>query len=175
MTNAIQVLYIPKYQKLNTEEQVLDMLVELYHFYLGQIRNFSCTDLTGKKIQNGEEFLKCATKKQIGENKKQQLALFQGTGRIAGLNVDNGVIIYDMSEVEILTKYWDQGCQRSCLNCRERQTRLTDQDSSKNYCLIHEWQLSSRTCGDDFKPIQTNSEGKLPRTLDKLIEEALKR
>ncbi|MBI5148999.1 hypothetical protein HZA33_04940 [Candidatus Pacearchaeota archaeon] len=178
MTNLIVGLkYQPKYGKIETEEQLLEIFSDLKENYSKFKQNFSITS-DGKSV-NLKEFLKIAVDDPIANAGKFSRVVLSGSGDIGGIVVKDASLEYDLSSVSSLTKYWNIYQDKSCFSCTNQYTVLISQDESEARCKkINDGrspgQVNRNHDCANYSAYLKNSEGKPARQLDALIEEALK-
>ncbi len=155
-------------EELETEEQLFSIFTELKENYNKFRENFEISDCNGDPIDNFSDFLVQAINEEAG------MVFLKGSGEIAGLSVKNATLEYNLGDVVTLTEYWDIHRARDCYACHNKESYWVDEDTKESECKKDHEPMNSQKCGDDFDSHIKNSKGKAARTLQEMVEAAVK-
>ena len=165
--------YQAPYEEVETEQELLEVFADLKEQYSRLSSNFKIFTARGRQIRSFRDFLRYATRddnKKYRDNDEGELVILRGSGDISGLVVKNASLEYDLSQVEELTRLWDDYRDNTCNSCQNL-GKAPEEDAFCNDRTIskpRELRFSS-AC---YRPLRKNSEGKAARKLDELVEEA---
>jgi hypothetical protein len=172
MPNLITVLkYQPPYQKVETEQQLLEVFRELKESYFKFNQGFRIFMLNSSPVKDLEHFLRLAV--------RGQSVVLTGSGDIGGLAIQSASLEYNLSPVGALTRAWDVYRDGSCIGCSHSFYRNVGGDAELA-CKVMDplWRqsLPVDVCDEcpEYKALAKNSEGKPARKLNELILEAVK-
>ncbi len=169
MPNLITGLkYQAPYQKVETEEQLMEVFSDLKKHFETFTSNFKFTSPDKKAVESFRQFLEIAT----AIDGKPTVVL-TGSGNIGGLVVNDASLEYDLSSVSALTKYWDTYRDGTCHSCHKIGREFLSQDESRWYCAIDIKPMKWHDC-PSYDAHRKNSQGKAARTLAILVAEATK-
>jgi hypothetical protein len=157
----------------STEENVLLHIKELKRHY-DELRMGFRMSRNGVPIDTVRDFMKVALQQGDGP-----VITLTGSGKIAGLAIHDGVVEYDLSEAHARVHGWDycvngdgwkKGlCWPTCL----LEGSVAQDREMVGICTLKKEMGNPLAC-PSLDPRVKNSEGKLARPLDALIEEALR-
>lgn len=163
----IGLRYVPPVQKVETEEQLLQVFADLKETCFKLCQTFKMTCLNGDKISDFEQFLKIA----IGQpNTLSSTVILNGSGDVGGLVVKDTSVEYNLSLVSAAVQYWDQYRDSSCTSCNNH---YWDQvrGEMEHACAANK-KMWAQGC-PNYDAYRKNAKGGPARKLDELIKEAL--
>lgn len=160
----IGLKYQPTRQKVETEQELLGVFIDLKEQYSKFSQSFNISTPTGNPIKDFKHFLQHAI--QEGSS-----VVLNGSGDIGGFVVQNASLEYDLSPVEKLTRYWDIYRDGSCNSCHEIRRETVCQDEGRWYCMIGVEPMKWNNCSQ-YNPKIKNFVGKAARKLQEIILEA---
>jgi len=165
MPNAIKLKYQPSLQEIKTEEQLLAVFSELKTIFEG-FKNFEVTNGSNTPVTILYRFL------EIAISKKPTVTL-KGSGNLGGLEIKNGRIEYDLSDLANLTEYWDINRDDSwCgISCEHFYREYYTENESNPKCKKNHEVGHPKSCAD-YSPFIHNAQGKPARSLSELISAA---
>ncbi len=108
--------YICLYEEIETEEQLIEVLKELKDVFSGFQQGFKIKDNSGREITDSKSFLENAlTEKEILQ--KGPIITLKGSGNVGGLEIQQGSIQYDLSQVYNRALDWDKKRDGTCYGC----------------------------------------------------------
>ena len=166
MPNLITGLkYQPINQKAETEQQLLEVFVDLREQYSKFSQSFRISKPTGEPIEDFEHFLQHSI--QEGSS-----VVLNGSGDVGGIVVQNASLEYDLSPVCNLTKYWDISRDGSCHSCCNHDYEQIGMEMENSCVLLGRENMVWHDCSK-YDPKRRNSEGKVARKLQEIISEAI--
>jgi len=174
LTTIVGLEYNPSYKKVETEEQLLEVLKELFSTLKDFEKGFKIKDLKGREIENAKSFLENILDEK-GILKENRKILLEGSGNIGGLKINGGLVSYDLSKFYNLIGNWDQDRGGTCYGCEDIRKYSWFQDETSLVCDLktpEEGLPDPPTC-EKYKSRVKNKKGKTPRPLAKLIEEVM--
>lgn len=165
MVNVLTGLaYKSKYKKLENEDQLLEIFSELKQYYAELGNGFRILDDSHEEFESFTDFLQYVTS-------KESTVILQGSGTIYGLKFDDASLTYDLSQIEDLTRYWDQESRGDCHSCNNLGRNYISQNEGEWYCTMGVSPMIQSGCPKLDSKIK-NSQGGPARSLDELMKVA---
>ena len=166
MKNMIKIQHHSPSDNIETEEELIDIFLELKKSYEEISSQFKIKTYDGKKVENFKQFI------DFTVNKPHHDFILYGSGKIAGIKVKNANIIYELSEIHNLTEYWDMHIKNSCHNCHNRYQEPVLMQF-ENRCDVVKPMNWSGNC-PKYDPHIKNSKGYSAKTLAEIIDDIVK-
>jgi hypothetical protein len=162
MPYSVSLKYKPPYDRLETEEQLSDILLELKVHYPLLTKNFELMTATDKPVETFKNFLTYALKKSYLKLKCIK--------NVSDLDIIDEIAEFDLSDLRLLTWDWNKKRDGTCPGCTNSESKLVQYGLTQVTCKIMEIGKRKSIC-PSYDAKLKNAEGKPARRLEKIVEE----